>query len=72
MRWKKWNGEDLGRLVLVKTEDGNICTAQQPIDSMPEEWVVYVPGMSMILQPILIQRVEKYAEINHMLELEEA
>jgi hypothetical protein len=64
--WQKWDGEsDLKMVVLVKTEDGTIVTAQQP-KGLPKYWVIYEPGTPILFQPELKSTVVEYIDLNDL------
>lgn len=64
--WKKWDGKsDLGMVVLVRTKDNIIVTAQQPRD-LPQHWVIYEPGTPILFQPELKSEVVEYIDLKNL------
>ena len=63
LKFKKWDGQsDIGKTVLVKTDQGNYIVAHQAI-SLPKMWTIYIPGISLLFQPALDEKVIEYAEL---------
>jgi hypothetical protein len=62
--WQKWDGKtDLAMVVLVKTEDNIVITAQQA-KGLNNYWVIYIPGTPILFQPRLESKVIEYIDLN--------